>query len=189
MELAEAVDSNVEVLPDGFAWLSRRHRGAIVAHWLKLDAADRMRRFGAPRSDDEVRRFALELDFSRDWFLGAHALHDGLAGVVQARPHLVPQRFMVEAALSVDVRYRGRGIARGLLEALVRAIHTLSASNVVTMERRARREPRELLAELGATGNGVAHEVVSGIHIAVDRTVGNPCIAGKDCIRAVRGVA
>ena len=169
MELAQEVPPHEPALPDEFDWLSRRHRSAIIAHLLRLDLPDRTRRFGVPRSDDEIRQIGLELDFARDWFLGARTMHGALVGVVQARPLLTPDAFLIDVALSVDAARRGHGMARGLLETLVCGVHTLSASNVVTFERTALRRRDELLAELGASGSGVAHEVVRGIRIEVER--------------------
>lgn len=169
MELAQEVASHEPALPDGCVWLSRANRGAIVAHLLRLDLADRKRRFGVPHSDGEIRELGLQLDFARDWFLGARTTHGALAGMVQARPLLTPDAFLIDVALSVDAAYRGHGMARGLLETLVGVVHALSASNVVTFGRTALRRRDELLAELGASGTGAAHEVIRGIRIEVER--------------------
>lgn len=50
--------------------LSERHRGRIRAHLLKLDVADRYLRFGYAANDEQVVRYADQLNFSRDDVFG-----------------------------------------------------------------------------------------------------------------------
>ncbi|CAM4145772.1 GNAT family N-acetyltransferase [Comamonas aquatilis] len=50
--------------------LSERHRERVTLHLLKLDAGDRYLRFGYAASDEQVRRYAEHLDFSRDDIFG-----------------------------------------------------------------------------------------------------------------------
>lgn len=50
--------------------LSARHRDRIRAHLLKLDEADRYLRFGYAANDEQVVRYADNLDFKRDDIFG-----------------------------------------------------------------------------------------------------------------------
>lgn len=50
--------------------LSERHRARIRAHLLKLDAGDRYLRFGYAANDEQVERYADNLDFKRDDIFG-----------------------------------------------------------------------------------------------------------------------
>ena len=50
--------------------LSERHRARIRAHLLKLDESDRYLRFGYAANDEQVARYADNLDFGRDDIFG-----------------------------------------------------------------------------------------------------------------------
>ena len=50
--------------------LSERHRARIRAHLLKLNDADRYLRFGYAANDEQVQRYANQLDFKRDDIFG-----------------------------------------------------------------------------------------------------------------------
>lgn len=50
--------------------LSPRHRARIRAHLLKLEAGDRYLRFGYAANDEQVLRYADNLDFQRDDIFG-----------------------------------------------------------------------------------------------------------------------
>src|SRR5260370_18744169 len=50
--------------------LGPSHRERVVAHLLKLDEGDRYLRFGYAASDEQVRRYAMQLDFERDDIFG-----------------------------------------------------------------------------------------------------------------------
>lgn len=50
--------------------LSERHRGRIRAHLLKLDESDRYLRFGYAANDEQVVRYADNLNFARDDIFG-----------------------------------------------------------------------------------------------------------------------
>lgn len=50
--------------------LSARHRARVQQHLLKLDAADRYLRFGYAANDEQVIRYAENLDFERDDIFG-----------------------------------------------------------------------------------------------------------------------
>ena len=50
--------------------LSERHRGRIRAHLLKLDEGDRYLRFGYAANDEQVVRYADNLNFERDDIFG-----------------------------------------------------------------------------------------------------------------------
>lgn len=50
--------------------LSERHRARIRAHLLKLTEGDRYLRFGYAANDEQVQRYADNLDFARDDIFG-----------------------------------------------------------------------------------------------------------------------
>jgi GNAT superfamily N-acetyltransferase len=101
--------------------LARRHRHRMIEHLLALEPADRYLRFGYPASDEQVRRYALGIDFDCDEVLGifnrrlqlialAHLAHD--CGAARAgRPK------MAEFGVSVVGHARGRGLGRRLFDA------------------------------------------------------------------------
>ena len=52
--------------------LGPRYRERIAAHLLALEPADRYLRFGYAASDDQIRRYAEQLDFERDDIFGIY---------------------------------------------------------------------------------------------------------------------
>ena len=169
MALGQLAFLDDPVLPESLVSLGRRHRGAIATHLLRLEAGDRMRRFGGPRGDEEIQQFVATLDFARDWFLGAQTLRLPLVDLAQARVYLTPSDLLVDVAISVDTAHRKHGMGRFLLETVASVVHSISGSSVVTLGGSARRNQNELRAEFGASDAGIAHEVVSSIRIRAER--------------------
>lgn len=100
--------------------LARRHRRRIIDHLLALDPRDRYLRFGYAASDEQIRKYALGIDFNRDEVLGIfnHRLQlVALAHLAygQALPG-EPGRTMAEFGVSVLPQSRGRGLGRRLFE-------------------------------------------------------------------------
>ncbi|RYE73444.1 MAG: N-acetyltransferase, partial [Oxalobacteraceae bacterium] len=100
--------------------LSRRHRHRIIDHLLALNPQDRYLRFGYPAGDDQIRRYALSIDFSRDEVLGIFNRRLQLTALA----HLAygqtlpsdPSRAIVEFGVSVLPQARGRGLGRRLFD-------------------------------------------------------------------------
>ena len=101
--------------------LGRRHRRRIIEHLLALETQDRYLRFGFPASDEQIRKYALSIDFARDEVLGifnrrlqltalAHVAY-GLPG-----PGDSPRQ-MAEFGVSVLPHARVRGLGRRLFDA------------------------------------------------------------------------
>jgi ribosomal protein S18 acetylase RimI-like enzyme len=90
--------------------LAERHRARIEAHLLQLDERDRYLRFGYAAGDEQIRRYAGQIDFARDEVFGIFNRRLELV----AMSHLAylaeePQRRAAEFGVSVLARARGRG--------------------------------------------------------------------------------
>lgn len=100
--------------------LARRHRRRIIDHLFAMDARDRYLRFGYAASDEQIRKYALSLDFARDEVLGIFNRRLKLVALA----HLAygqplpgdPTRTMAEFGVSVLPESRGRGLGRRLFE-------------------------------------------------------------------------
>jgi GNAT superfamily N-acetyltransferase len=114
--------------------LAARHRAAVRAHLLGLDADDRQRRFGHTVSDERLQAYAAQLDFE----------HDQIFGTFDRRLRLVALGHLAlgadegtgsasghgELGLSVLASARGRGLGTRLFQHAVmharnRGVHTL----------------------------------------------------------------
>jgi GNAT superfamily N-acetyltransferase len=92
--------------------LSGADRPALLAHFLRLDDADRRLRFGSARSDDSLRGYVESLDFDRDAVFGAFGDDLALAGV--AHVGVFPE--FAEFGVSVLPQARGKGIGSALFD-------------------------------------------------------------------------
>ncbi|MBL8276909.1 MAG: GNAT family N-acetyltransferase [Pelomonas sp.] len=101
--------------------LGRRHRRRIIEHLLALEPEDRYLRFGYPASDEQIRKYALSIDFARDEVLGIFNRRlylIALAHVAYGQPVPgEPQRTMAEFGVSVLAQSRSRGLGRRLFDA------------------------------------------------------------------------
>lgn len=101
--------------------LARRHRHRIIDHLLALEPQDRYLRFGYPASDEQIRKYALAIDFDRDEVLGIFNRRlrlIALAHVAYGLPATNPsQGSMAEFGVSVLAESRGRGLGRRLFDA------------------------------------------------------------------------
>ena len=101
--------------------LARRHRHRIIEHLLAMDARDRYLRFGYPASDEQIRKYALGIDFSRDEVLGIFNRRlqlVALAHLAYGQPMPGdPTRTMAEFGVSVLPQSRTRGLGRRLFDA------------------------------------------------------------------------
>jgi RimJ/RimL family protein N-acetyltransferase len=111
--------------------LTERHRGRIEAHLLQLSEPDRYLRFGYAAGDEQIRRYAAQIDFVRDEVFGIFNRRLELI----AMAHLAymaegPQQRSAEFGVSVLARVRGRGYGgrlfdHAVLHARNRGIDTL----------------------------------------------------------------
>jgi GNAT superfamily N-acetyltransferase len=101
--------------------LGRRHRRRIIDHLLSLDPHDRYLRFGYPASDEQIRKYALSIDFARDEVLGIFNRRLQLIALAHVAYGLPmpgePQRTMAEFGVSVLSNARSRGLGRRLFDA------------------------------------------------------------------------
>ena len=101
--------------------LARRHRHRILSHLLALEPGDRYLRFGYPASDEQIRKYALGIDFRSDEVLGIFNRRlqlIALAHLAYGQPVPgEPDRRMAEFGVSVLTKARGRGLGRRLFDA------------------------------------------------------------------------
>jgi len=139
--------------------LARRHRHRIVEHLLALDAADRYLRFGYPASDEQIRRYALGIDFARDEVLGIFNRHLRLIALAHLAYEPAPQRegrpSMAEFGVSVLPHTRGRGLGARLFDAA--ALHARNR-NVDTLFIHALSENTAMLRIARSAGATVERE-------------------------------
>jgi GNAT superfamily N-acetyltransferase len=149
-------------------WLSCRHRAAIAGHMQRLDHADRVRRFGRPLSDSDIIVFAAALDPARDWLFGAFTDDDCLVGLAQATPTPNAVGYVVDAAVSVDKGWRGHGLGRALLGAILARVHGAANTAVVTIACPSLPQAQSLRRELATSHAAHPHEVCAGIRIEAE---------------------
>ncbi len=95
-------------------------RARIEAHLLRLSAEDRSLRFAAGLVTDEtVRRYAASINFGRDLVMGLVSKRGLVIGLVHGCVFDLRGQRHVEAAFSVDAEWRGHGLGRRLMEALL----------------------------------------------------------------------
>lgn len=97
--------------------LGPAHRERIAEHLLELAPADRYLRFGYSASDEQVRRYAAQLDFDRDEIFGIY--NRRLRLIAMAHLAYTPgeeHRQCAEFGVSVLKHARGRGYGARLFE-------------------------------------------------------------------------
>lgn len=94
--------------------LGTRHRARVSAHLLKLDDADRLRRFGHIASDELIRQYVDRIDFDRDEVFGA--FNSRLELVAMAHLAFEPGAATAEFGVSVNAQARGRGLGAHLFD-------------------------------------------------------------------------
>lgn len=111
-------NSTVPVVP--IRSLGPGHRDRIAAHLLALDAQDRYLRFGYSATDEQVQRYAGQLDFE----------HDDIFGIYNRKLELIAMAHLAysrdpnaagcaEFGVSVLAKARGRGYGTRLFERAV----------------------------------------------------------------------
>lgn len=100
--------------------LARRHRRKICEHLLGLSDRDRYLRFGYQASDEQIKRYAMSLNFERDEVLGIFNRRLQLVAMAHLAYTPAPQRkgkpAMAEFGVSVLDSVRGRGFGARLFE-------------------------------------------------------------------------
>lgn len=136
--------------PTTWSWvpvraLGERHRERIVTHLLGLTPADRYLRFGCAVGDEQVRRYAEQIDLERDAVLGIFNRRLQLIAMAHLACEKTPQRqdrpSVAEFGVSVTASARGRGYGGRLFQhAVMHArnrgidslfIHALSENTVM----------------------------------------------------------
>jgi GNAT superfamily N-acetyltransferase len=133
--------------------LSRRHRHRIIDHLLAMDEHDRYMRFGYPASDEQIRKYALSIDFRRDEVLGIFNRRLRLIALAHLAYGLPSQdeaaRKMAEFGVSVLPQSRSRGLGRRLFDAA--ALHARNRG-IETLFIHALSENRPMLRIAAAAG-------------------------------------
>ena len=100
--------------------LSERHRERVVQHLLALTDNDRILRFGHLASDERVRHYAEQLDFTRDKVFGVFNRKLELVAMVhlafEAATANLPGGAAAEFGVSVLPSQRGRGLGGQLFD-------------------------------------------------------------------------
>ncbi len=97
--------------------LSRDHLGDIESHLLALEPHDRYLRFGYAANDEQIRRYAAQLNFERDELFGIFNRKLQLIAMAHLAFSVDPQlTTCAEFGVSVSKAARGRGYGGRLFE-------------------------------------------------------------------------
>ena len=97
--------------------LGPSYRERITAHLLKLEPADRYLRFGYAANDEQIRRYAEQLDFSRDEIFGIYNRRLELVAMAHLAFSVDPQwATCAEFGVSVASHQRGKGLGGRLFQ-------------------------------------------------------------------------
>ena len=105
--------------------LSERDRRRLLNHFLDLDRADRMLRFGSELPDELVTRYVQKLNFTRDSVFGVYDARFKLVGVghlafspreALPRGEVSSKETVAELGVSVSACARGMGVGSKLFE-------------------------------------------------------------------------
>jgi RimJ/RimL family protein N-acetyltransferase len=104
--------------------LGRRDRRRMLKHFLGLDEADRLLRFGTVLPDEQVRAYVNKIDFSRDIVFGVVSRGFQLVGVGHlafappepGRAGRTDKQRVAEFGVSVSKSARGQGVGSCLFE-------------------------------------------------------------------------
>jgi RimJ/RimL family protein N-acetyltransferase len=115
--------------------LRERDRRRMLKHFLALDEADRLLRFGTYLPDAQIEAYVAKINFSRDMILGVHNHVFQLIAVghlafapknaMPSRSNVTTKERIAEFGLSVSSSARGMGIGSKLFERA--AIHCRNA--------------------------------------------------------------
>lgn len=115
--------------------LSERDRRRLQRHFIELDRADRLLRFGAMVADEVIAQYVQKLDFARDKLFGVYNFKFRLIGVghlafapkeqVKLVASATTKANAAELGISVSKSARGMGVGSRLFERA--AIHCRNA--------------------------------------------------------------
>jgi RimJ/RimL family protein N-acetyltransferase len=104
--------------------LGRRDRRRMLKHFLGLDDADRLLRFGTVLPDEQIHAYVHKIDFKRDIVLGVVSRRFQLVGVGHlafappqpGRAATTDKQRVAEFGVSVSKSARGQGVGSRLFE-------------------------------------------------------------------------
>ena len=100
--------------------LGPSHRERIAQHLLQLEPADRYLRFGYAANDEQIRRYAEQLNFERDEIFGIYNRRLELVAMAHLAFSEHPEhKHCAEFGVSVLKQARGRGFGARLFERAV----------------------------------------------------------------------
>ena len=100
--------------------LGPSHRERIAQHLLQLEPADRYLRFGYAANDEQIRRYAEQLNFERDEIFGIYNRRLELIAMAHLAFSEHPEhKHCAEFGVSVLKQARGRGFGARLFERAV----------------------------------------------------------------------
>ncbi|MDB5841749.1 MAG: family N-acetyltransferase [Herminiimonas sp.] len=114
--------------------LSERDRRRLLMHFLALDKADRLLRFGSSLPDESITRYVQMLNFARDSVFGVYDTKFKLVGVghlafapreALSLSEVTSKERVAELGISVSSSARGMGVGTRLFERA--AIHCRNA--------------------------------------------------------------
>lgn len=112
--------------------LVRRDRPRVQAHLQHLACADRSLRFAAGLvTDDTISRYVDALNFEHDLLLGHVSLCGRVIALVHGAVFMLQGQRHVEAAFSVDAEWRGQGMGRQLMRAVLARTETTGGGTLV----------------------------------------------------------
>lgn len=134
-------------------WLPMRtldasHAKEVANHLLALSVADRVLRFAHAASDDQIRRYADQIDYAHDEVFGVFDRH--LRLVAMAHLAFASDGLAAEFGVSVLHRVRGRGFGARLFEHAVMHARNRGVSTMVIFVARENIPMLALLRRAGA---------------------------------------
>ena len=158
-----------------FASLTPPDQPAIVDHLLGLEGEDRVLRFNATLPDGKVAEYAARWNFANDIVEGAWD-GDRLVGIIHLPVFRVGPDLVAELGVSVDARWRKRGIATVLADRVVEASRERGVGriyiNFLTRNRPMHCLSRRFTDDIEQDGD----ETVAKIRIAARPKVATPAL-------------
>jgi RimJ/RimL family protein N-acetyltransferase len=104
----------------------------ITAHLARLSADDRALRFNSGLTDDaQIARYVGQMRFGEDLILGLVDADGVVVGLAHGCAFEAGAERRIEAAFSIDVGYRGRGLGTALMRSLQAAASLDRVASVV----------------------------------------------------------